>query len=453
MSTTIPVIKGRLGNTDFYEATMNARELIQVVRPPSEMDQWANFGIEERMQREPEKKRVLAQLAPYLARSADRFFGSIIVLIWDADITFEPLADVASKLPNAYLKNAKRMGFLTIEGGTLVVLDGQHRLLAIRMVIAGEVPGAHSSDISRDDICVIFIKHEDFPKTRRIFNTVNRYAKQTTRGDNILTSEDDGYAIVARRLLRDDQPLHARKNGKGPEDVVDWKSNALAPRSVKLTTISAVYETVKVLLELHGVPRLDPQARPSEEDLDHYLELCSHSWASLVTKILAYRDALTDVSKIPDMRKDDAITSLLFKPAGQIALVSSIAAALTMSRKQLAFDDVVRRVNSIRDWSMTAPIWRDIIVKAGGAIDPKSEALQRMKSLLTYMLAADVMDDAQKLAVWKSFNAARHPEAFREWEKGPTNGRRLESRLEDLPDPVAGRAFTATKALKLARTA
>jgi DNA sulfur modification protein DndB len=451
--STIPVIKGRLGNTDFFEATMNARELIQIVRPPTEMDQWANFGIDERMQREPEKKRVAAQLAPYLARSADRFFGSIIVLIWDADITFESLAEVVPKLPSAYQKNAKRMGFLTIEGGTLVVLDGQHRLLAVRMVIAGEVPGAHSSEISRDDICVIFIKHEDFTKTRRIFNTVNRYAKPTTRGDNILTSEDDGYAIVARRLLQDDQPLHARKNGKGPEDVVDWKSNALAPRSVKLTTISAVYESCKVLLDLHGVAKLDPQNRPTEEELDHYLELCSRSWTSLATRIVAYRDALTDVSKIPDMRKDAASTSLLFKPAGQIALVGGIAAAVTLSRKQLTFDDAVRRVNSIPDWSMSAPIWRDIIVKAGGAIDPKAEALQRMKSLLTYLLAADVMEDAQKLAVWKSFNAARHSEAFREWEKGSTNGRRLESQLEDLPEPVAGRAFTTAKALKLTRAA
>ena len=40
-----------------------------------------------------------------------------------------------------------------------------------------------------------------------------------------------------------------------------------------------------------------------------------------------------------------------------------------------------------------------------------------------------------------------------EFETRPTHARRLESTLEDLPDPVVGRGFTAIKALKLARAA
>ena len=44
----------------------------------------------------------------------------------------------------------------------------------------------------------ILIEHEVNMKTRRVFNVVNRYAKQISRGDQIITSEDDGYAIVAR---------------------------------------------------------------------------------------------------------------------------------------------------------------------------------------------------------------------------------------------------------------
>jgi DNA sulfur modification protein DndB len=450
--TTIPVIKGRLGNTEFYEATMKARELVKIVRPPKEMDSWANFGIEERMQRDPEPKRIKAQIAPYLAKNEDRFFGSVIVLLWEASVEFEPLSAVCDKLPKAYQKNTERMGFLTIEGGTLVVLDGQHRLLAITMVVTGDVSGPYSDDVANDDVCVIFIRHEDLTKTRRIFNVVNRYAKPTTRSDNILTSEDDGYAIVARRLLRDDQPLHARHDGKKTDDIVNWKSNTLAGRSIQLTTISAVYESVRILLEMNEVPKLDAQDRPTEEALDEHLSTCASSWTSILTNIDAYRSALDDVSKVPDLRRDESPAALLFKPAAQIALIGALAAATVMARdsgSKLGFDDFAKRVNQITDWSMKADLWKDIIIKSGGTIDPKADAVQRMKSLLTFLLAADVMNNKHKTEAWKSFNQARHADAFRAWEAGnatTTDGQPVASVLEDLPQPTAGSAFTKQEA-------
>ena len=40
-------------------------------------------------------------------------------------------------MPAAYKRAAEDIGFLTIEGGTFVALDGQHRLLALRQVVQG----------------------------------------------------------------------------------------------------------------------------------------------------------------------------------------------------------------------------------------------------------------------------------------------------------------------------
>jgi DNA sulfur modification protein DndB len=77
MATLIPAIKAKLGNTEYFESTMKVRDLVQAVRPPKEMDTWANLGIEERMQRDPDIKRIKSQLVPYLVRNPDRFFGSI----------------------------------------------------------------------------------------------------------------------------------------------------------------------------------------------------------------------------------------------------------------------------------------------------------------------------------------------------------------------------------------
>lgn len=425
MALLIPAIKGKLGTTVYYEATMKVRDLVQAVRPPREMDGWANFSIEERMQRDADMPRIKKQLAPYLVRNADRFFGSIIVLVYGGPINFEALTELAKNVPAAYKQISQQIGFLTIDRGSLIVLDGQHRLIALRMAQQGEIQGPHSSTIGDDDVCVIFIEHEEDVKTRRIFNTVNRYAKSTTRGDNIITSEDDGYAIVARRILGEGHPLANRMFGGKTEDVVEWRNNTLGVRSTRLTTIGVVYETVRLTLAHHGVPKLDPQDRPEDDQLDEYTQYVSDLWAALMERVDAFKTALADLKKIPAMREDKSQTSLLFKPAAQVALVDGVLRAVKLGKMGLG--EVVDRINQIPEWSMTADRWRDIITKSGGTIDASSEARDRMAHLVTYLLAADKLSDPIKYEVWKRYTTAR--------------GTR-----EDLPAPVAGPAFTTEDA-------
>ena len=438
MAIVIPAITGRLGNTEYFETTMKVRDLVHAVRPPREMDDWANFSIEERMQREPDEKRIKAQLAPYIAKNADRFFGSIIVLVYKGEITFEPMSDLTKNIPAAYRQNAQRIGFITIDGGTLIVLDGQHRLLALRMVQQGEISGDFAPDVGEDEVCVVFINFENNVKTRRIFNTVNRYAKQTSRGDNIITSEDDGYAIVSRWLLRETEPL-----GK-PKDIVNWKSNTLTKRSTQLTTISAVYESVKLILRFHDVEKLPEQERPTDENLETYLTFASEVWDGLLQGIKPYGDAITDPSKIPSMREDSARTALLFKPAAQIALVDALLRAVDNGKLKIA--KAIERANRVPDWSMTAPIWSSIIIKGSGAIDAGPEARRRMAALVCYLIAADRIGDEQKFTTWKLYNDARGEDLETWLASGGAKGQ-----LEDLPQPVEGKAFTLDDATAFAQ--
>lgn len=435
MAIVIPAIKGRLGNTDYFETTMKVRDLVQAVRPPREMDDWANFSIEDRMQREPDEKRIKAQLAPYMAKNPDRFLGSIIVLVYKGEIIFEPMSDLTKTVPAAYRSSALRIGFITIDGGTLIVLDGQHRLLAMRMVHQGEIPGQFASDVNEDEVCVVFIEFEDKVKTRRIFNTVNRYAKQTSRGDNIITSEDDGYAIVSRRLLQETAPL-----GK-PADIVNWKSNTLTKRSTQFTTISAVYETVKLILPSHGVDKLPEQERPLEEDLDCYFSFVSDVWDSLIQGIEPYKEAIDDPSKIPAMRDDEARTALLFKPAAQIALVDALLRATDKDNSDLKIAEAIGRANRIPNWSMHADIWQGIIIKANGSIDAGREARRRMAALVCYLIAADRIRDSLKFETWKLLNEARGRDVDAWLASG--GGR---SKMESLPQPVEGEPFTVDDA-------
>jgi len=402
MAIVIPCIKGKIGETEYYQATINASDLVHRVRPASELDEWATMTVEDRLQREPDLKRVKAEIAPYIAQTKDRFFGSMIVLVYKGEIHFESMKELKSKLPIAYKTVVENMGVLTINGGSLIMLDGQHRLLALEKVIKAQVDGQCREEVPNDELCVIFINHESNEKTRRIFNKVNRYAKPTNKGDNIITSEDDGYAIIARRLLSDGAALGVRD--KASKDViVEWKNNSLPINSTKLTTISIVYETVKLILNSQSV-QFDIKTRPNEEDLDIACELVEDFWNTVLEGLQPYQEALADNSQIPEMRKPEQPYSLLFKPIAQTAIFRGLT--LATKKNRLTLTEAVQRANKI-DWRMTSPIWTNILVLPSGAIHKQTEANRLASKLIAYLIAADKMSQEEVEDIWRSYNLAR----------------------------------------------
>lgn len=403
MATVIPCVKGQMGNTSYYQTTMKARELVRDVRAASELDEWSNMSIEDRLQREPDIKRIKEQIAPYIANSQDRFFGAVIVLVYKGEIEFESLKDwIDEKAPKAYKSAVNSIGIMTIENGSLIMLDGQHRLLALEKIIKNEVVGDCREEVIYDDICVIFIDHESNEKTRRIFNKVNRYAKPTSRGDNIITSEDDRSAIIARKLLSDGAPLGIKV--KDTNDViVEWKNNTIAARSIKLTTISVVYDTVKLILSNEGIP-LDPTSRPSEEDIQQYYELVEKFWTIVLDGLQAYQEAIANCSEIPTMRKDEEPYSLLFKSTAQIALFKGLIAA---KRKEgLNLEEAVRRANQI-DWSISSPIWKNVLVTPSGTITRAQKAQNLGARMIAYLIAADKMTPEEIDVLQREYNSAQ----------------------------------------------
>lgn len=398
----VPCVKGRMGNTDFYQATMSARDLVQGIRPASELDEWTTMSIEDRMQREPDLKRIKGEIAPYIAGARDRFFGAMIVLVYKGKIDFDSIKNwVNNKAPRAYQSVADDIGVITIEGGSLIMLDGQHRLLALEKVVKGEVTGECREEVPNDDVCVIFIKHENNEKTRRIFNKVNRYAKTTSRGDNIITSEDDGSAIIARRLLSEGAPLGVKAKGSG-DLIVDWKNNTLGARSEKLTTISVVYETVKLILADKDVD-LDPTSRPTDEKLEDYYEWAEHFWNTVLEKLQPYQEALSDSSKIKEMRKDDQPYSLLFKSAAQIALFKGLISATRDER--LSLSEAVQRANKIH-WAMSSGIWTNVLVTPSGTMARAQQAQNLGGKLIAYLIAADKMTQEEIKQFQGEYNLA-----------------------------------------------
>ncbi len=429
-----PCIVGTMGSTTYYETTMTGRELAHTVRPAKETDGWASAGIEERMQREFNMNRIRTQLVPYLAKQADRFFGSVIVLVEPDSIVFEGLGELVTTLPAAYRDSAEHLGFITIKEGEHIALDGQHRLLAFREVItSGENLGEFASVVGEDEVCVLLLEFEDKRKTRRIFNNVNRHAKPTGRSDNIITSEDDGVAIVTRWLLDQDRnaPLARREiPGEGDIEIVNWTSNTLSKNSRHVTTISTIYEGVRVILGLKKFAWIDMGKNPiapEQEELERAYGIVSGWWDKILT-LDVFVNSLGDLTGMREARFEPTHHhTLLLRPVGQIALVEGLVLAIGNSHEQLTLTEALRRANQI-NWSCTPEsAWRDTIVRADGRMVARKEARQLAARLIAYIIGAEFMTEADRQQLWKDWNFARGCDVEGDPEAGDPEG---------LPDPI-----------------
>ena len=190
---------------------MAAKELTERLTIPKKIEGWDDLSIEERYQRDINYNRVRKQIAPYLATDDDRFFGAFIVSMINANgVEFEPLDELLAKVPRMYKKAGSSFGFLHLEGNELLVpLDGQHRLAALEFAITGKDEKQREIDtfeakveVASDDCTVILIRH-DAVKSRKIFNKVNRYAKRTTKAENLVTADDDVIATIVREDVAD----------------------------------------------------------------------------------------------------------------------------------------------------------------------------------------------------------------------------------------------------------
>jgi len=420
MATVVAAVKGQMGSTPYYMAKIKAREFTAATKPASDLDEWAGFSIEERMQRELNLTRVTNEIVPYLVRSADRFFGAFVVLIYKGQVYFEPLAELGAKVPQAYKSVASDIGFLTIDGGELIVLDGQHRHAALKDAITSDkVTGDYKPDVAGDELEVIFIsfdhEHEDesTKKVRRIFNKLNRYARPTGRGDNIITSEDDGYAIVTRMLLRTGEPLGVtvteKKGGQEEKNlIVNWKSNTISDRSLRFTTVSAVYETVKVILDHYGVSREDFDekkhvTRPSDEDIDLAYEHVNEWWDAVLAGIDLFKTVFENPGQLPKLREDGQPNRLLLKPAAHIVLFMALSLAVN---RGVDLHEAVGRLNKI-DWDIEADQWKDVLIQPNGRISARAENYKVTAEMVAYQISADRMSQQEIEQVAKSVGEYR----------------------------------------------
>ena len=413
MAKTVAAMKAELGSTRYYILSMKAQELVQSTIIPKEMPEWDDLSIEERYQRDINYNRVRKQITPYLVREEDRFFGSIILaaLNFDDSNAFEPLPDVMQRqVPNLYRTVASSMGFLTLTGGEILVpLDGQHRLKAIEFALSGKderdrpIDGiTPSTKLAQEDVTIILIPYEQ-SKARKIFTHVNRYAKPTTTGQNIITDDDDICAVITRRVAND--VIGGR--------LAKYTSNTIRPNDGEFTTLSIIYNCNKDIIEKTFSEKINTTELPDKDKQRLWEDKCVNVWETVVQNITVFADALMDKEETGDERRREIrAASLLGRPVAQECLVKAFV-DLTGPSTNMSVQVACDKLNGL-PWSLNEEnlkVW-DRLLWTGG-VDGRAVTKNRSLALrLILYLAGKKLSETEKSTLLDDYRS-EFPEGIR----------------------------------------
>ena len=166
-------------------------------------------------------------------------------------------------------------------------------------------------------------------RTRRLFSTLNRYAKPVTLNDIIALDEDDIIAIATRHLIETNELFHE-------ERLNNHKQKAIPDNDkVAFTNIISLYECNTELLkyflkdkqvlfdgrELKGKRKIDEycRVRPVEEDINTFLCFVDQYWSSFSENLDVIKKYLaTKIDEQPALiYRNKNGGNLLFRPIGQ----------------------------------------------------------------------------------------------------------------------------------------
>ena len=417
MATMMPVIKGRLGDTDYYVLSMKAEEIVSRIRIPREMKGWDDESVEERYQRRIDYHGIKSRIAPYLAKDDSRFFGALIVAAMNfrESVSFEPLTDLTTKgLPGLYRAAAANMGFLTFTGGEIMVpLDGQHRLKAIQFAITGVDERSRPiddvtpcSDLAQEDVTVILVAYEP-RKARKIFTKVNRYAKTTTTGQNYITDDDDVLAVLTREVANE---LIGGRLAK-------FTSNTLRPKDAEFTTLAIVYNcNEEIVRSTFAEGKLDKTHLPDTAKQRLFRKKVMDVWRTVLEGIEVFADALDDKEESGDARRREIRgANLLGKPVAQECLVRAFV-RLTGAPTNMSAEDACRRLNRL-PWSMTEANldkWQRVLWSGGtdGKIITKN---RKLATALIAWAAGERVTDERRAELLEEYRK-QFPEGERDRE-------------------------------------
>ena len=356
----LPCLKGVMGDWMYYVTLLKFGVVSERVFIPEEIDEKYKDKDELKLgdwiQRDLENKRI-NDVVEYLKNQKQRFFNSLILGMYDGNPSYR---DIEIKTSEYYQEEieadyfSKTFGILTLSGKeSIFAIDGQHRAISIRKAVK------HNPSLKEDEICVIFVAHRTDLKgkerTRRLFSTLNRYAKPVNKKEIIALSEDDNCAILTRRLVEN----YKKFEGK---ILINGNKSLNVNNKTAFTNIIQLYDIVVLLLckvritsvvLTDGYDKKDfTNTRAKDDVLDDIYKGLVSIFNSTVKTFNPLKLLLENNVEI---NRNDKNTSLIFRPIGQIVFFKILKAGIHFGKSKKVYDYF-----SSADFSLNHSVWKDV---------------------------------------------------------------------------------------------
>ena len=271
------------------------------------------------------------------------------------------------------------------------------------------------------EIIPAVIKGETYEEARRrvrsVFVHVNRMAISLSKGQLVLLNEDDGFAIVSRRLAIT-HPLLKDRDEKDWNSRVNWDSATIASKSTVLTTLQALQNMTEGYLE-DKFPQWKSKnkknlisLRPDEQEIEEGLKLISKLFDGLAS-LPSYRQLEQGVKTYELRRfnheKGGGEGNFLFRPVGQIALAQALG--FLVFGKEMQLESIIKKIIYFDEIGGFSYMDRYQSIWYGVLYDPMKKRIQvsgkKLASRLLIYLLGGVKDDLEKAEIRRALAEAR----------------------------------------------
>jgi DNA sulfur modification protein DndB len=343
-----------MGDWVYYATVMTFADIVNYVKFAEQV--CPNEDLDWMIQREVSSRS--KQIAQYLNTNEQRFFGTIIVAVYNGTPKFLPisfqdaplLADISGSI-----------GVLRFDGSEqYYALDGQHRLAAMQEAFA-----QNPSRYEADQVSVIVVCHsrdkEGIQRARRLFTTLNRYAKRTSTTTNIVMDEDDGIAIITRRLIRENQYFGSRikvlnKPRSGRQTLAKGEAMSAADR-VYLMAIGSFYKCNQHLLPSDLDSAFSKaQQIPDFDLLERGFNEVNQRWQKLIDSVFLWSQ-IKNRSLTLDQYRNKRGGNILARPIGITSFIAASAKAIESSMNYDTIGAVAQRFEDLASLPWVGLLW------------------------------------------------------------------------------------------------
>jgi len=380
---TFPCIKGKMGDWAYYLTSMRVTELVNYVKFADQL--FPRDDLDQIMQRELTKRS--EGITEYLLKNDQRFMGALIVAAVGGEPKFIP---VSFGDESAYSFAEGKLGFLRFDGSeSYYTLDGQHRLAAIRDGLARD-----PERLSKDEVSLIIVWHkndEDGRKrARRLFTTVNRYARKTSREEDLAFDEDNPVDIFTRRLVREHAFLKQRTKVTNLARQGEFrltKTESMRPEDGYDRNFLFALLTLKrcnqiLMTKWLSSAHIEAQKLPDFEVLEQGYAALVQRWNQLIERVPPWQHLNAEPGESLDKYRKKNGGHPLVRPIAIVAFVGAVATVFDEGGEMATIQRVANQFADLTVHPLRGLLWKE---EKGGMHDGQARR-NAAQALFSYYL-------------------------------------------------------------------